>query len=149
MTGSKVDIQFYEETMPWKMEGDPIKVVRDNEHLGLVVSGEDEEGKNVDARLSKGHKSLFGLLGPAFAQKCLLNPLLKLHIFRLFTCPITRCGLSAMALRSSDLKKINLFNNKVLRSFIGLSDKSPIVGLHLIFGELPMEAVLLCSRQPW
>ena len=117
-----------------------MKVVRDNEHLGLVVSGIDEETKNVEARLSKGRKALFGLLGPVFSQKCVLTPLVKLHVFRLICCPVTRCGLSAMALRDSHMKDINIFHRKCLRAFIGLSDRSPTSGLHFIFGELPMEA---------
>ena len=121
------------------MEGETVKVVRDNEHLGQVVSGIDEESKNVDARLSKGRKLIFSLLGPVFAQKCLLNPLLKLHVFRLLCCPTVRCGLSAMTLRDSHMKQINLFHKK-LRAFLGLSDQSPSSGLFFIFGELPLEA---------
>ena len=140
VTGSKVDREFYAETTPWKMDGEIVKVVEDNEHLGLVVSGDDEEGENVAARLSKGRKSLFGLLGPAFTQKCLLNPLLKLHIFRMYCDPIVRCGLSSMALRNTQMEIINKFQRQILRAFLSLSDRSPIPGTHFIFGELPLEA---------
>ena len=92
------------------------------------------------ARLTKGRKSLFGLLGPAFAQKCLLNPLLKLHIFRMYSDPIVRCGLSSMALRNTQMETINKFQRKILRAFLSLSDKSPIPGIHFIFGEISLEA---------
>ena len=34
-------------------------VTEDNEHLGLIVSGEKESEKNVDQRLAKGRSSLF------------------------------------------------------------------------------------------
>ena len=125
---------------PWTMEGTTIDVVSENEHLGLIVSGEKEEEKNVHNRLTKGRKSLFGLLGPAFSQKCLLSPAVKIHLYRMYTCAITRSGLSSMVLRNSHMDLLNMFHKKTLRSFLSLSQRSPIPALYLIFGELPIEA---------
>ena len=39
VVGSEVDMTYYSDTAPWKMGGQPIKVVEDNEHLGQLVSG--------------------------------------------------------------------------------------------------------------
>ena len=77
VTGSKVDMAYYSETSPWTMDGAKVNVVENNEHLGLIVSGDREEEKNIDARLKKARSSLFSLLGPAFSQKCLLSPVVK------------------------------------------------------------------------
>jgi hypothetical protein len=44
---------YYSDTTPWKMGGQPIKVVEDNEHLGQLVSGTRQEEKNIDGRLKK------------------------------------------------------------------------------------------------
>ena len=90
ISGSEIDRKFYRDTTPWIMGGDPIKVVEDNEHLGQVVSGDNQIQKNVDLRLKKGRGSLFSLLGPAFSYKCLLSPVVQLHLYRTFTCPIVR-----------------------------------------------------------
>ena len=79
--GSQVDMQYYSDVTPWKIDGQTVKVTTDNDHLGQIVSGVAQEQKNVDMRVEKGRKALFGLLGPAFAFKCLLSPLLKMHIF--------------------------------------------------------------------
>ena len=38
------------------------------------------------------------------------------------------------------MKQINMFHKKILRGFLGLSDRSSVSGLYFIFGELPMEA---------
>ena len=65
-----------------------VEVVENNEHLGQIVSGKSQELKNVVLKLSKGRKSLFGLLGAGFAFKSLLSPVLKLHLYRTYTCPI-------------------------------------------------------------
>ena len=140
VTGSKIDMEYYKSTKPWKMDGEVVEVVDNNEHLGLIASGEREEEKNINNRLLKGRGSLFSLLGPAFSQKCLLNPDLKMHIFRLFTCPITRCGLSSMVIRPSLMEPIDIFHRKTMRSFLSLSDRSPVPALYFMFGELPLSA---------
>ena len=53
VTGSKIDMQYYQDTSPWTLHGEKIPVVTENEHLGLLVSGYDEEQKNVDRTISE------------------------------------------------------------------------------------------------
>ena len=80
--GSPADMEYYSEVNPWHLNGQKVKVTVDNDHLGQIVSGVDQELKNIESRMDKGRKNLFGMLGPAFAQKCLLSPVLKFHLFR-------------------------------------------------------------------
>ena len=77
IVGSAADMQYYSDVMPWRLNGQKVKVTEDNEHLGQVVSGTDQEQKNVELRIEKGRKNLFGMLGAAFAYKCLLSPVVK------------------------------------------------------------------------
>ena len=39
-------MEFYRDNAPWKLNGERLNVVDDNEHLGLIVSGSEEEQKN-------------------------------------------------------------------------------------------------------
>ena len=110
VVGSDIDMEYYSDTKPWRMGGEAVKVVVDNDHLGQIVSGKRQEAKNVDERLRKGRNSLFSMLGPAFSFKCLLGPLVKIHLFRTFTCPITRSGLSSFALRTNQMSPLSLFH---------------------------------------
>ena len=71
--GSKIDMQYYQDCSLWK-------IGTDNEHLGLVVSGWNEEQKNVEKNIDQCRKSLFRLLGPALSYKCKLSPLAQLHL---------------------------------------------------------------------
>ena len=118
------------------MDGEKVKVEENNEHLGQIVSGKQQEQKNVDQRIEKGRKSLFSLLGSGFSFKC--NPVLKLHIFRTFTCPINRSGLSSFALRSSQLEPLCIFQRKTLKSILKLSLSAPTPSVHFLTGELPI-----------
>ena len=95
-----------------------MKVEEDNDHLGLIVSGVREEEKNVDKKLTKARGSLFALLGPGLSRKSSLSPSVKLHLYRVYICPIARSGLSAMTLRTNNLNPLAIFQRKCLRSFL-------------------------------
>ena len=116
-----------------------ISVTENNEHLGQIVSGIDQISKNIDQSLKKGRSSIFGLLGPAFAYKCLLGPLVKIHLFRTFTCPRLRSGLSSFALRKNQISPLSIFHRKTLKGFLHLSQSTATPAIHFLFGELPME----------
>jgi hypothetical protein len=64
---------------------------------------------------------------------------LKLHIYRTYTCPITRSGLSSFALRSSQLEPLSIFHRKTLKSILKLSISAPTPSIHFLTGELPVE----------
>ena len=121
------------------MGGDVVKVVENNDHLGQIVSGLNQEIKNVDGSLTKGRKSLYGLLGPGFAYKCMLSPIVQMHLFRTFTCPRLRSGLSSFALRSNQMLPLAIFHRKILKAFLKLSKTAPTLAIHFLLGELPME----------
>ena len=139
VSGSEIDRNFYRDTTPWTMDGVSINVVEDNEHLGQIVSGSNQTVKNIDLRLKKGRGSLFKLLGPAFAYKCLLSPVVKLHLYRTYACPIVRSGLSSFTLREASLQPLIILQRKTIRSILKLSKTSSIPALHFLTGELPIE----------
>ena len=82
---------------------------------------------------------MYSLLGSGFSFKCMLSPLLKLHIYRTFTCPRTRSGLSSFALRSGQLEPLAVFQRKTLKSIMKLSLTAPTPSIHFLTGELPIE----------
>ena len=46
-------MDYYKNIKPWKLNGERVDVVEDNDHLGLVVSGINEEQKNIDQNISQ------------------------------------------------------------------------------------------------
>ena len=82
------------------------------------------------------------MLGTAFSYKCYLSPVLKIHLFRTFTCPIIRSGLSSFALKTNQLYSLIIFHRKILKSFLSLSKTAATLAIHFILGELPIEGKL-------
>ena len=110
--------------------------------IGLIVSGLNEEEKNFDAKIKKARGSLYSFLGPIYSSKSLLSPRLQLHIYRTYICPIARSGLAAMSLREKHLTPLMIFQRKILRAFLHLSEKSPNPALYFLTGELPINAMV-------
>lgn len=142
ITGSKHDMQYYNDINLWTLYGEKLTVSEDNDHLGLVVSGIDEEMKNVDKNINSARDSLFSFLGNIFSYKCKLSPAVQHHTWSVFIKPILRSGLAALPIRPPVLKTITAFHHKILRAILKLSQFSPIVPLYFLLGELPVEASL-------
>ena len=140
VTGSPIDMKYYEDTTPWTLNGERIKVVENNDHLGLIVSGRSEEQKNIDQNIQHCINSLFALLGPAYAFNCQLSPAVQVHLWKTYNLPVLCSGLSALPIRPTQMKSINTFQKKILRSFLKLSSRSPIPSMFFLLGELPIEA---------
>ena len=66
--------------------------------------------------------------------------MVKVHLYRLFTCPIVRSGLASLVLRPTHLQPLTAFHRKTLRSFLSLSQRSPIPAMYFLLSELPIEA---------
>ena len=108
----------------------------------MVVSGVDEESKNVDKNIDSARQVLFTLLGNMFSYKCKISQRVLYHIWSIFVNPVARSGLAALPLRPSAMKTMTSFHLKVLRGILKFSKVSLIAPLFFLLGELPIEATL-------
>ena len=116
VTGSKHDIQYYQDINIWSLYGGKLSVKENNDHLGLIVSGTDEEVKNVDKNINSARDSLFSYLGNVFSYRCKLSPTMQYHTWSVYIKPVLRSGLAALPIRPPVLKTITAFHHKVLRA---------------------------------
>ena len=90
VTGSRHDMQYYKDINIWSLYGEKLKVTEDNEHLGLVVSGINEEIKNVDKNINAARDTLFGFLENILSYKCKLSQAVQYHTWSVFIKPVLR-----------------------------------------------------------
>ena len=133
---------YYQDINIWSLYGEKLVVSENNDHLGLIVSGIDEEVKNVDKNVKSARDSLFGFLGNIFAYKCKLSPAVQCHVWGVFVKPVLRSGLAALPIRPPVMKILTTFHRKVLRAILKLSTYSPVAPLYFLLGEVPVEASL-------
>ena len=142
VTGSVHDMNYYRDIPFWTLNGQYIEVSEDNEHLGMIVSGVDEETKNIDKNITAARNALFAMLGPVFLYKCKLSPTVQTHLWRVYIKPVLTSGLASLPIRPANLQPIRVFHHKILRGFFKLSPYSPTAPLYFLLGELPIEATL-------
>ena len=142
ITGSKHDVIYYKDINIWSLYGEKLIVSEDNDHLGLMVSGIDEELKNVDKNIKSARDSLFSFLGNIFSYRCKLSPVVQHHTWSVFIKPVLRSGLAALPIRPPVLKTLTVFHHKILHATLKLSPYSPVAPLYFLLGELPIEASL-------
>ena len=126
----------------WSLYGNTLAVTEDNEHLGLTVSGMDEERKNVDKNIDSARQTLFSLLGNIFAYKCKISQTVLHHVWSIYVNPVLRSGLAALPIRPAISKTLSNFHHKILRGILKFSPVSPLPPLYFLLGELPVEACL-------
>ena len=146
--GSKRDMAYYKETSPWTLCGEKVKVVDNNEHLGMIVSSSDEEEKNIDENISKCRSSLFLLLGPAYAYKSLLSPQVQHHVWKVYNLPVLLSGLHVLPIRPTKIKSLSIFHNNIQQGILKLSKSSPIPAIFFLLGDIPAEASIHTDALP-
>ena len=142
ITGSKQDMSYYKDIPIWSLAGKSLTVADNNDHLGMIVSGHDEETKNIDKNIHSARKILFNLLGSIFSYKCKLSPSVLVHVWSLYVSPVLRSGLQSLPIRPNPMKNITSFHHKILRGILKLGPTSPIPSLYFLLGEIPIEAAL-------
>ena len=103
VTGSKHDMEYYKSVSYWTLYGEKLEVAEDNEHLGLIVSGIDEEAKNVDSNINSVRNSIFEFMGNIFSYKCKISPAVQYQPWTVFIKPVH----SDLAYQLSQLDQLN------------------------------------------
>ena len=142
ITGSKHDMKYYQGINIWSLYDEKLTVSEDNDHLGLVVSGLNEEQKNVDKNIKSARDSLFSYLGNIFSYRCKLSQAVQCHTWSVFIKPVLRSGLAALPIRPTVMQSLSTFHHKILRAILKLSKYSPVAPLYFLLGEPPIEASL-------
>ena len=135
-------MSYYQGIPIWTLDGKNLDVAENNDHLGLVVSGLDEEAKNVDKNIDSARQVLFALSGNIFSYKCKISQRVLYHIWSIFVSPVVRSGLAALPIRPSVMKTLTRFHLKILRGVLKFSKVSPLAPLFFLLGELPIEATI-------
>ena len=68
-----------------------------------------------------------------------LSPAVKLYLYRTYSSPILRSGLSTLAIRKDQMEPLANFQRKMLKSCVKVSKFAATPAIHFLTGELPIE----------
>ena len=96
----------------------------------------------VKERLSCGRKTAYSLMGTGFHGVNGLSPKISLHIYEMYVLPRVLYGLEATILKKKHLSELESFHRGILRDLQSLPTRCSTSAIHLLSGQLPIEAIL-------
>ena len=128
------------------MNGKCLKIVATAEHLGIPI---DQSGDNSESliteRMGKTRRAIHGTLS-LFDTRSFVTASVKLQVWRTQYQYILIYGLDTANIKASQLKRLEQFQIKVLRSIFKLSRRTSSVKLRLLTGTTTMTMEIWKSR---
>ena len=120
------------------LNGKELKIVKSAEHLGIPI---EESGDNSETlvmeRMAKARRAIHGYLS-LFDIKSFIPAAVKLEVWKTQFKFVLIYGLDTTNLKAGQLKRIEQFQSKVLRSIFKLSKRASSVKLRLLTGTTSM-----------
>lgn len=120
------------------LNGKALSIVPTAEHLGIPIS---EDGDNSEAlvteRMSKTRRAIHGTLS-LFDGRSFVTAAVKLQVWRTQYRFILIYGLDTANIKASQLRKLEQFQTKILRSIFKLSKRTSAAKLRLLTGTTTM-----------
>ena len=138
---SEDQLEYMIQCKPWEINNKRLTVTRELVHIGIQRELSSVTPA-VQTRISNCRKTLNGLFGAGFYGKTGLPLKACLHLYKIYVLPRLLYGLEALILNKPNLAALEVFQRKVLRSLMGVPDRTAIAALYIITGILPIDAQL-------
>ncbi|KAH3825861.1 hypothetical protein DPMN_127744 [Dreissena polymorpha] len=102
------------------LDGAPITTVTSVKHLGI-----DRAAKNTvdpDVRLKIAQRTVYAALGPGLHARRGQSPNVSFHVLKMYVIPQFLYGIEVQVLSSTNLRKLEDFQRKILRHLQGLPE---------------------------
>ena len=120
------------------MKGQPVPVATEMTHVGIRrdLKGIDPV---INDRVSTGRKCTYALMGSGMSGKNGLPVMTSIHLYNVYTVPCTTYGLECLRLHNHHINDLEIFQRMILRSRLGLPDRTATASLYILTGQTPME----------
>ena len=137
---SQLPSHFWNSITPWKLSGDPVKIVSSQDHLGLTrCSSSSATTSMITTRLRIGFQTSYSLFGAGFHGLNGLNPAVSLKLWYTYVIPHLTFGL---VIPPNLVKELDTYQYNTLRQLQHLPRGTSKVAVYLLLGVLPMEGHL-------
>ena len=138
---SKDQLHHYIETRPWQINNKSLPVVDEVTHVGVQRNLQSIDPA-IETRISNGRQTMFSLLGCGVHGTNGLPVPTALHMYQIFAVPRVIYGLEALVLSRVHHTNLELFQRRILKSLLGVPQRTAIAALYIISGILPIEYLI-------
>lgn len=126
----------------WSMNGEKLDTPESAIHLGISRDNKSKFGVKdvVPDRIQTARKTVYALMGAGLHGLNGLNPVVSLQLIRCYVTPRLLYGLDVIHLTKTDVQKLSTYYTKLLKQIQHLPERTSTSAVHLITGQLPIEA---------
>ncbi|KAH3885240.1 hypothetical protein DPMN_009233 [Dreissena polymorpha] len=126
------------------LDGAPIGTVTSVKHLGI-----DRTAKitvDPDVRIKIEQRTVYAALGPGLHARRGLSPKISFHVWKMYVIQRFLYGIEVQVLSSTNLRKLEAFQKKILRHLQGLPERSSNASVYTLIEAEPIELVIERNR---
>lgn len=119
-----------------------LKSVDTATHLGITRDNKTKFGTGtvVEDRISTSRRTAYAMLGAGLHGINGLNPMVSIHLIRIYILPRLVYGLDVIRLTTKDMDNISMYFKRLLKQVQHLPDRTSDAGTYLMLGEPPLTA---------
>ena len=121
-----------------KLYGNDLEIVDKTKYLGLMVSDTMNFSSHIESKLKEVQRT-YNSLYQYGTRPYGLNPFTKAHIYKTFCLPKALYGLGVIKVPHHLLKKLEIIQNDVIRSTLGLSKYNHLSEIKEVLGIQTIE----------
>ena len=130
----------------WNMGGTEIPVLKELTHLGLTRVEDGSATSLVEARIRKGRRTLYALIGTGVHGSNGIGVDKCLSVYLAYVLPVVTYGLESLYLSAKDEQTLERFHSQMVKHLQGISIRTATCGAYLLAGILPIKALLDRAR---
>jgi hypothetical protein len=138
-------IDVLQKIKPWQLGDQPVAVVSEATHLGLLIndsSGGIKDTVAIAANITKARRAAYALMGAGLRGRKGVSPKVALSIYNIYILPILAYGLEVLLPETKDLQPAISYHKKLLLQLCSLGDNVAAPTPYILSGILPLEATV-------
>ena len=133
---------YWQEVKPIMMNGDPLPLSPQAEHVGVLRSPGGGNLASITARMAGHTKSLYSVISCGMARNHRGNPAASLMVEACYSAPKLFSGLASLLLSPADMQVLSVHRRLTLQRLQRLHPCTPAPALHFLSGSLPAPALV-------
>ena len=125
---------------PWNLNKNPLEVVKQQEHLGIIRRSDQPRYSMEDVRVQDGRRAAYSLFGAGFHGLNGLNPKTSIRIWKVFIIPRLIHGLEVIVYDEKKVELIENYQRATLKQLQHLPSGCSNSATYLIAGVSPIKA---------
>ena len=137
----KIDPDSDGEDYVWTLNGEPMPVVTESMHVGVLRSA-NTESSAVNENIKKARRTLYSLMPSGCHGNNGQDPETTIHLLQTYILPILVYGMEVVLPRGKHLDSLEKFYKKYLKLLLSIPVTTADPAVYILSGTVPIEATI-------